>query len=338
MCLDSHDLFHWNMEVDQVLAQLRKDPATYRRFLGLTENLQEELIAFCMGSRGLVITYDPFFKAIFNPEIYSGRLARMLSAILGDQIIVKRALPTDSNRLVSDGSLLIMDILVELSDGSLADIEMQKVGYTFPGERGACYSSDLVLRQYARVRETQKEGFTYRDMKKVFTIVLMEKSTSEFQKKKEHYIHHSRQVFNTGLELNLLQEYIYISLDVFLDNYRKNPQTIDRELDAWLLFLISDSPSDISRLIEWHPWMKELYADIFEFRRHPKELVNMYSKALEIMDRNTVRYMVEEQKAELERQEKELTEKELILKKQADEISELKRKLAELSNGSSVNA
>ena len=41
---------------------------------------------------------------------------------------------------------------MELEDGSLANIEIQKIGYAFPGQRGACYSADLLLRQYKRVR------------------------------------------------------------------------------------------------------------------------------------------------------------------------------------------
>ena len=35
-------------------------------------------------------------------------------------------------------------------DGGLADIEIQKIGYAFPGERSACYSADLLLRQYKK--------------------------------------------------------------------------------------------------------------------------------------------------------------------------------------------
>lgn len=37
-----------------------------------------------------------------------------------------------------------MDIVVELEDGSIADVEVQKVGYAFPGERMACYSADML--------------------------------------------------------------------------------------------------------------------------------------------------------------------------------------------------
>lgn len=71
------------------------------------------------------------------------------------------------------------------------------------------------------------------------------------------------------MKLNLLQKYIFIALDVFCEiSY-----TIDEELNAWLLFLSSDKPG---------------------------ELIGMYSEALEIMDSNTVQYMIEEKGAEIE--------------------------------------
>ena len=54
----------------------------------------------------------------------------------------------DSMRIADETSLLITDIVVELEDGSIANVEMQKIGYLFPGQRCACYSADLLLRQY----------------------------------------------------------------------------------------------------------------------------------------------------------------------------------------------
>ena len=57
-------------------------------------------------------------------------------------------LPGDSTRIADETSLLITDIVVELEDGSIANVEMQKIGYLFPGQRCASYSADLLLRQY----------------------------------------------------------------------------------------------------------------------------------------------------------------------------------------------
>jgi len=73
-------------------------------------------------------------------------LSKFLSDLLDQMVKVVRILPTEQTAL--DGSmLLIMDILVELEDGSLANVEVQKIPYRFPGERMSCYSADLLLRQ-----------------------------------------------------------------------------------------------------------------------------------------------------------------------------------------------
>ena len=41
-------------------------------------------------------------------------------------------------RLADESTLLIMDVVVKLSDGSIVNLEIQKLGYMFPGERSAC--------------------------------------------------------------------------------------------------------------------------------------------------------------------------------------------------------
>ena len=89
-------------------------------------------------------------------------------------------MPNESAQIAAESSLLIMDIVVQFEDGSIANVEVQKIGYLFPGQRSACYSSDLLLRQYKRVRVELGQGFTYRKIQKVYYIVLFEKSYSEF--------------------------------------------------------------------------------------------------------------------------------------------------------------
>ena len=90
------------------------------------------------------------------------------------------------------------------------------MGYSFPGQRCACYSSDLLLRQYKRIRLELGKSFTYKEIQKVYTIVLFEKSSAAFHKfSDEIYIHHFEQKSDTGMEMDLLQEYTFICLDIF---------------------------------------------------------------------------------------------------------------------------
>ena len=306
-------------EREEVTALLQKDSAVFQQFQALTPVLREELISFCMGNRGLKITYDPFFKEIFNPVYHRERLERLISCILGEKVRIKKVLPTESQRLSSEASLIIMDILVELESGGLVNVEIQRISYDFPGPRGACYSSDLVMRQYAAVKAEREQAFSYRDLGKVITIVIVEKSSGAFLDNKDHYIHHFKQTSDTGLELDLLQEYIFITLDV----YQEITHNISTELEAWMTFLSTDNPADIMALTEAYPYFKELYSDMIAFQRKPKELVNMFSEALEIMDRNTVKYMIEDRDEKIRQRDAQIEEQASEIEHQASKIEHL---------------
>ena len=124
-----------------------------------------------------------------NPDTRPERLNDFLSEILGRKIKILKVLPNESARIASESSLLIMDIVVQFEDGSIANVEVQKVGYLFPGQRCACYSSDLLLRQYKRIRLELGKSFTYKEIQKVYTIVLFEKSSAAFHKFSDEFIY-----------------------------------------------------------------------------------------------------------------------------------------------------
>ena len=120
------------------------------------------------------------------------------------------------------------------------------------------------MRQYERVESSRGEDFTYKDLKKVYTIVIMENSSREF-KKLLKYVHKGEWKFDTGLKLNLLQEFYFIPLDIFFrikDNKRK---TIRSELEAWLYFIGSDKPEDIRRVLQKFPKFEEMYREVSVF-------------------------------------------------------------------------
>lgn len=211
----------------------------------------------------------------------------------------------------------------------------QKIGYSFPGERSACYSADLLLRQYKRVRDEKnraKQKFSYKDIKNVYIIVLFEKSAKEFHAVPENYLHKSYWGFDTGLEVGLLQNFIFITLDIF----RKNMQnkSIDNELDAWFMFFSSEDPERIIELIDKYPMFRDLYDDIYGICRNMEKVMGMFSKELRELDRNTVQYMIDEmqetidaQAAALEEERKELKEERMKYAQALKRIKELESKL-----------
>ena len=90
------------------------------------------------------------------------------------------------------------------------------------GQRSACYSSDLLLRQYRRVKGEKKKAFSYKNIKSVYTIVFFETSIKEFHEYPQNYIHKFKQQSDTGLELELLQKYVFIPLDIFHGIYHND--------------------------------------------------------------------------------------------------------------------
>ena len=146
------------MEVETII---QNNPKLNSTFMGWTMEQQNEFLDFCTGERGVKILYDSFFKEVFNAEYSPQRLESLLSIILKQTVKIIQALPSDSTRLADETSLLSTDIVVELADHSIANVEVQKIGYHFPGQRSACYSSDLLLRQYKRLRDEKKKKFIF---------------------------------------------------------------------------------------------------------------------------------------------------------------------------------
>ena len=110
-------------------------------------------------------------------------------------------------------------------------------------------------------------------------------------------------VFDTGLELDFLQEFYLISLDVFREvGYAKD----DNELTAWLSLLATSTYEDAELLCQKYPWMEEIFAEISEYVHNPEEVVGMFSEALKIMDDNMYHYMADQYQAKVERQQAEI--------------------------------
>ena len=291
---------------EEVLDDIYGNPVCSYQFASFPQELKDEIIDFCTGARGVKMTYDSFFKEILSPEIHPERLEELLSLLLEQEVHIKQVLPNDSVRIADESTLLVTDILVELADGSLADIEIQKIGYAFPGQRGACYSADLLLRQYKRMKGLKNKKFNYRDMKTVYTIVFFEKSTVEFHEAGSQYIHRARQVFDTGLKLDMLQDYILIPLDIYKEH--KQNESIETKLDAWLSFLSDDSPGRIMEIIDKYPTFREMYVEVYTICRNIEGVMDMFSEELLELDRNTVQYMIEEQQEQLDALKKEVEE------------------------------
>ena len=241
----------------------------------------------------------------------------------------------------------------EEQQNSLANVEVQKIGYRFPGQRSACYSSDLLLRQYKRVKGEKKKAFSYKDIKSVYTIVFFETSIKEFHEYPQNYIHKFKQQSDTGLELELLQKYVFIPLDIFRTIYHNNVKSNGKnsanrrwnKTEAWLTFLSTDEPEIIIELIRQYPEFKEMYEEIYVMCQNVEKVMEMFSKELIQLDRNTVQYMIDEmqdtidvqkekidtQKEELEAKQETIDSQKATIDTQKEELEAARRRLREMA-------
>ena len=322
---------------EEVLNEINSQEKLYTIFHTWTEEQQNEFLDICTGVLGLKLLSDSFFKEIINPEISPERLEEILFLILKTKVKILKVLPNDSTRIAAENSLLILDIVVQLEDNSIANIEMQRIGYAFPGQRCACYSADLLLRQYKRVKGEKGKKFSYRDIKKVYTIIFFERSTNEFHKYPNNHIHYMKQTSDTGIEIDLLQEYVFIALDIFQKRLHNKEVDINNKLEAWLTFFSVDDPDWILKLIELYPEFERLYNEVYEMCRNLEAMMENFSKELAELDKNTVEYMIDEmqetidvQREQISQQKEQLSQKEEQLLQKDSAIEEMKKRMEEM--------
>ncbi|MDO4804316.1 MAG: PD-(D/E)XK nuclease family transposase [Lachnospiraceae bacterium] len=285
---------------EQVLKEIRSNPVLANKFNFFSEEQRENFLDICTGAKGVPILYDNIFQAVMNPDIYPDRVQDLIGCILGKKVVHISSLERSSFSLGDEKSLVILDLVVKLDDGSYIDLEVQKIGHAFPGQRAACYTSDLMIRQYATIKQeiSRQEGtpskprFNYRMLRPVYTIVLIEKSGSEFHAFPNEYFHEFSPKSKTGLRLDLLTNQIFIPLDIF----KQNIQNINKMsgLDEWLTFFCTDDPDAIIRLCENSPKFKPLYEHIYEICQNTERIMDMYSTILKKLDDYNVEYMIDD--------------------------------------------
>ena len=264
---------------------------------GIRPDDREKILLFLEGRQGLQILSDKFFRKVFRPDDFPERIESLISEVLGEPVKIVQILSREGTVISESGSQVIMDIVVKTESGAIVNVEMQRIGYYFPGERSSCYTSDLIMRQYSAVRAKKGLDFSYSDLKPVTLIVIMEKSTKEFISVAPEYIHRKITTYSSGINVANLDNVVYISLDTFK---KRGYNKISNKLEAWLSFFTYEQPEEIILLVNSFPEFAALYKDIAEFRRKPEEVIGMFSEALRIMDRNTTKYMIEDMQRQYE--------------------------------------
>ena len=116
-----------------------------------------------------------------------------------------------------------------------------------------------------------------------------------------------------------------IPLDIFKENMHN--KIIETPLEAWLTFLTDDNPERVVELITQFPEFKPMYETLYQMCLNVERMMNMFSEELRIMDRNTVKYMIEEQEQEIKAKEQQLEEAEQKLEATEQQLEATEQQL-----------
>lgn len=96
-----------------------------------------------------------------------------------------------------------------------------------------------------------------------------------------------------------------------------------------------DEPETIVKLITEYPQFKKYYEEIYQLCLNTEKVMNMFSKELQELDRNTVQYMIDEmqdvidsQKETIKNMQKDHEQALADLAEKDRELTELRAKLA----------
>ena len=126
----------------------------------------------------------------------------------------------------------------------------------------------------------------------------------------------------------MIWNYIFISLDIFrLKMHNKKVTTL---LDAWMTFFSTDDPEEIIKLITDFPQFKPMYETLYQMCQNVENVMGFFSEELREMDRNTVRYMIDELQKEVDSQKALLQKKDAALAENATALAEKDALIASL--------
>ncbi|MBQ3795711.1 MAG: hypothetical protein II842_05415 [Butyrivibrio sp.] len=117
------------------------------------------------------------------------------------------------------------------------------------------------------------------------------------------------------------------TIDIFLDKLHN--EGIKSKLDAWLTFLGCDEPEMIVKLITEYPEFEPMYTHLYDLCRNIEGVMKMFSKELQIMDRNTVTYMIDSLQEKLDIANEQLEDKDKAINDKDKTIKDKDKTIAE---------
>ena len=184
---------------------------------------------------------DEGFKVLFGPKIGRNNMLNFLRALLPELGIVEiEYLDTEQMGLSPEEGKSVFDLSVLTGDGSRVIIEMQKTNLRFFNYRSVYYTSHAVQVQAARERERQRNELAARHCEPfwnywfppVYFIGILVNGMGGPSSESEASSGYVRQFClrekNTGEDMGVELNYIYLCLDRFGKSAEESRDPIDR--------------------------------------------------------------------------------------------------------------
>ena len=235
----------------------------------LDEAQKEDLELIFKGEKLPSFCSDIVFKKIFDPEEHTERLNWLLRAIAKDDSInVESNYSNEWTMQSYYGKKVIFDVPTLLTDGRIANLEMQVSAQDFIFERAEIYSSNFLVMQYSVNKGTKKGTRTYDNTPGVLLLVLMKHSPQKFNDYKTlNYIHRfNKRVSDSGIEYKTLNTTIYVQLDKCFHQFKKGEDAENNaELQAFLSMLYNSDNKRVKALAKNNSRMREIYEEVRTF-------------------------------------------------------------------------
>ena len=87
----------------------------------------------------------------------------------------------------------------------------------------------------------------------------------------------------------------------------------------------NDDPETVIRLAERYPEFRKIYEEGYEICQNVEKVMEMFSKELYELDKNTVQYMIDEMQDTIDAQKEELGHQQSMIDGQTEKINKMNR-------------
>lgn len=305
--------------------QLQKNQELKKIFERWEVDEQKEFLDFCTGAEGVHVLQGDFFRTVMNEE----RLCGFLSLLFEKKIT--RLYREENNLDGMDYACLDTDLYLEFEDGEEAVVEIWKTGAAFSSHQYACRCAQMLAAQCRKKQKKLGRKFRSRSVGKVCMVILFENCPVKSENNPETYIHRGKTCFDTGVELEFLQEYYLLDLDFHREERReKNIQT---ELEGWMTFLGCRQPEKIVQLIKSYPHFKSMYEDLYGICRDEQRVLRMFASEIKKREENLTRRTMEEMEETIDKltrlHEEDCNSLELLKKENRQKEEQISRQYQE---------